>query len=362
MESWVQAAMQAEDYRSALTAARAMRNTATGEQLQWAVWKEAQCLDKLGQVDELFQLASNVDPGKYAGRLYSRLAELARERGDRMHYDRFAARTAEATEDFAYLHQAWAYAPGPELALQRVLMGIALDEPEEAFLGHLGLLELVEEHHNQNLAAEAWLIMADLQKLCYTAEYMHELVARWERLNGLLGPSDRQAWEHGRKAYQAGAAGEQVLLEGLMLHGISLDATDVAGRTAAFGAAMTGAVGMLEWLKDHGARLDQPNYQMVTPLMAAVMENRVHVVEFLLPKHAKVDRRGPGGNTALHFAVQAQKRFELCELLLKRGANPALANALGQTPRSLAEDHEELRPLFKPPSGGLLSGLLKRKS
>lgn len=360
MESWVQAAMQAEDFQSALTAARAMRATVEGDPRAWAVWKEFQCLDRLGQTQELFELAAQVDPGKYAGRLYARAAELARERGERMYFDRFAARAAEATEDFAYLHQAWSLFPGPELAIQRILMGVALGEPEEAFAGHLGLLELVEQHQNRNLAAEAWMLMGELQKLCYSADYMHELVARWERLNGLLGPAERQDWEHGRKAYQAGAAGEEVLLEGLMLHGISVDAQDVAGRTPAFGAAMTGAVGMLEWLRDHRANLDLPNYQLVTPLMAAVMENKIHVVEFLLPKHSRVDRRGPGQNTALHFAAQLN-RYQLCELLLKRGASPGLANAQGETPRDLAEPHEALRPLFKPPSGGLLGGLLKRR-
>ncbi len=360
MDSWVQAAMQAEDYRSALTAARAMRVVVQGEQQHWAVFKEFQCLERLGMLSELFELAATADPGKYAGRLYSRAAELARELGERMFFDRFAARTAEATEDFEYLKQAWSLFPGPELAMQRVLMGIALNEPEEAFAGHLGLLDLVEEHQNRNLAAEAWLVQADLRKLCFTADYMHELVARWERLNGLLGPAERQAWEHGRKAYQAGAAGEQVLLEGLMMHGISLDSVDVAGRSAAFGAAMTGALGMLEWLLAHGAALDLPNYQLMTPLMAAVMENKTHVVEFLLPKHARIDRRGPGGNTALHFAAHLN-RYDICEHLLKRGANPALANANGETPRALAEPHENLRPLFKPPQGGLLSGLLKRR-
>lgn len=353
--------MQAEDFASALTAARAMRATATGEQAHWAVWKEAQCLDKLERYAELFELAATADPGKFGGRLYSRVADLARERGERMYYDRFAARTAEATEDFGYLREAWAHAPGPELAIQRVLMGIALNEPEEAFAGHLGLLDLVEEHQNRNLAAEAWLLQTDLQKLCFTADYMHELVARWERLNGLLGPTERQTWEFGRKAYQAGAAGEQVLLEGLLLHGIPVDARDVAGRSAAFGAAMTGALGMLEWLRDHRANLDLPNYQLMTPLMAAVMENKLHVAEFLLPRLARVDRKGPGGNTALHFAAQLN-RYDLCELLLKRGANPAAANARGETPRSLAEEHEALRPLFKPPPGGLLGGLLRRRT
>lgn len=360
MDSWIQAAMQAEDYASALTCARAMRATAQGEQLHWAVWKEAQCLQKLGQQEELLQLAATADAGKYGGRLYSLAAELTR---GEPRFDRFAALAARATEDLDWLRQAWTQQPGPELACQRIELGLSQQEPEEAFAGHLGLLELAEERQDRNLACLAWQLMDELKKVCYPADYLHELVPRWERLSGLLAPAERQAWEEGRKAYQAGAAGEQALFEQLLVLGVSPDACDVAGRTAAFGAAMTGAVGMLEWLRDHRADLDRPNYQLLSPLMVAVMEGKTEVVELLLPRHAKVDRRGPGGNTALHFAV-SKNRLEIAEILMRRGANPALANQQGETPRSLAEagENEDLHRLLRPAQGGLLGGLLRRKS
>jgi hypothetical protein len=119
---------------------------------------------------------------------------------------------------------------------------------------------------------------------------------------------------------------------------------------------------MLEWLREHRADLDRPNYQLLSPLMVAVMEGKIEVVELLLPRHAKVDRRGPGGNTALHFAVR-KNRLEIAEVLVRRGANPALTNQQGETPRSLAEagENEELHRLLRPAQGGLLGGLLRRK-
>ncbi|MEW6277513.1 MAG: ankyrin repeat domain-containing protein [Candidatus Eremiobacterota bacterium] len=364
MESWIRAAMQAEDFRSALTCVRAFRPTVEGEQAAWAVWKEAQCLHRLGLCTELMDLAVTADPGRYAGRFFSLAADTARQQGDRDRFDLLAARAAEAAEDLHLLHQSLGYCSGPALRRAQLRIGVAHGEAPDAFEGYLALLDMAAKGRDRNLACEAWELTAELRRFCWEADTMQSIVWRWEQaeLLHLLAPSQRQAWEEGRMAYQGGASGQVEVLAALEAGGASLEACDVAGRGAAFGAAMTGRVEVLEFLKERRIGLDRPNHQGITPLMVAVLEGHTEVVDFLLPRLARPGHQGPGGNTALHFAVQ-RRRLEIVEILLRHGANPATANDAGETPRSLARESEseDLRDLLKPPQGGLLGGFLKRK-
>ena len=75
----------------------------------------------------------------------------------------------------------------------------------------------------------------------------------------------------------------------------------------------------------------------VPPLGTAAFVRSTRLAGVLLDAGADVNAQGEGGFTALHAAAQNGDEA-LVRLLLERGADPALANDRGETPRDLASD------------------------
>lgn len=65
------------------------------------------------------------------------------------------------------------------------------------------------------------------------------------------------------------------------------------------------------------------------------------MVKFLLDEGADVDYQNDCGNTALHLAAFT-KRYEIVLLLVNSGAHVFLVNGEGKTPKSMAEENEEI--------------------
>ena len=116
-------------------------------------------------------------------------------------------------------------------------------------------------------------------------------------------------------------------------------------------AAKSGRTEVMPMLVERGARVDADVYRG-TPLLWAAANGRVDAARWLLEHGADIDRRatfgGPThgeGVTALHLAAQ-NDRVEMIELLLARGADPSIEDALyHSTPAGWAEHGGAARAL-----------------
>jgi ankyrin repeat protein len=93
-------------------------------------------------------------------------------------------------------------------------------------------------------------------------------------------------------------------------------------------------------LLDRGADPNQAaaNAAGVTALHAAVSSNQLQAAEWLLDAGADVNARQQMNYTPLMGAA-ANARAELLDLLLARGADPALVTTDGKTAADLAREH-----------------------
>lgn len=101
---------------------------------------------------------------------------------------------------------------------------------------------------------------------------------------------------------------------------------------------------MVRLLVKCGADLDRPDRGGATPLHRAVRARSPGAVRQLLELGARLDcRLKKGGSSPLHLAVQptgaggtagaANEQLEIIAILLQCGADPALEDAAGRTPR-----------------------------
>jgi hypothetical protein len=121
------------------------------------------------------------------------------------------------------------------------------------------------------------------------------------------------------------------------------------GRTLLHDAADSGNVEVATWLIDRGADVNARNDCSDscaelgwTPLHNAQYSVSGEMSELLLTRGAAVDQTSADGRSALHVAAQWQAMggaFVLC----RYGADPARADAGGQTPRDRAE-----KPMTRP--------------
>lgn len=98
------------------------------------------------------------------------------------------------------------------------------------------------------------------------------------------------------------------------------------------------------------------------PLHSAVESGRIETVELLLEAGADPDRQYESPNferfgcgTPLHYAVY-EDREDAARMLLENGADPNVKNALGETPRDIADRWSSMDKLLKE-YGGERSGL-----
>lgn len=113
---------------------------------------------------------------------------------------------------------------------------------------------------------------------------------------------------------------------------------------------------MIRLLAKHGADLDAPDRGGATPLHRAVRARSPGAVRQLLALGARVDYRlKKGGSSPLHLAVQPtgaggtagaiDEQLEIIATLLRGGADLALEDATGRTPRDRARSERILLAL-----------------
>jgi ankyrin repeat protein len=142
--------------------------------------------------------------------------------------------------------------------------------------------------------------------------------------------------------------------------GFPVDARDAQGATALLHACGAGHRDVAALLIDAGADLAASAINGMTPLAAAVAGRREALVALLLERGAAVDQRLPGEATALMIAA-VQGYPEIAEQLLDAGADANAVDARGHSPLHAAsqfgfEQNDSLR------ARRLFDVLLKRKA
>jgi len=115
--------------------------------------------------------------------------------------------------------------------------------------------------------------------------------------------------------------------------------SDGLGYTPLYLAATKGNVAIIQALVDAGADIEGRITTGWTPLAAAILEGHETAVDYLVQSGANIDKAlcGQWKNTPLHVAASAkQPSKNICEILLRSGANPNKQNKEGYTPIMLA--------------------------
>jgi ankyrin repeat protein len=129
-----------------------------------------------------------------------------------------------------------------------------------------------------------------------------------------------------------------VKVRALLEHGASPDARDGDGRTPLFSAVLGGSVGLAGLLIEAGCDVNARDEAGFTPLHFAAQEQLPEMVRVLIGRGANVNAQDADGNPVLWRALfSARGGDEIVRLLLDAGARLDLANAVGETPKQLAE-------------------------
>lgn len=125
--------------------------------------------------------------------------------------------------------------------------------------------------------------------------------------------------------------------------GMSVDAIDTEGTSMLGLAVRNDQEEMVSWLLENGADVNTVSKDRgYTPVMDAVWRTNVALTKLLLEKGAKLDTISKEGQTILVLAVGIGNA-EICELLLKNGADSETKDAMGMSARGYAN-------LFKKPA------------
>lgn len=107
-------------------------------------------------------------------------------------------------------------------------------------------------------------------------------------------------------------------------------------------AASGGNEDVILFLLDQGMDINQPTVQGWTPLFIAARDGQAEAAKLLVFKGAMLDTQTDLGSTALTMVVtqtypSEKARLNLLEYMLKRGANPNLADVYHHTPLYYAQ-------------------------
>lgn len=139
-----------------------------------------------------------------------------------------------------------------------------------------------------------------------------------------------------RYLFDVARTGDLSLMRDLLIRDVQVDARDDRGNTALILAAYHGKADLVDALLTAGADPNLVDARGNTALMGALFKGEAEVVRRLLrDPRTDVNLRNGAGQTAAMFAALFG-RSDALEALVARGADLALADASGQTARSLA--------------------------
>uniref|UniRef100_A0A0G4HYK4 Uncharacterized protein n=1 Tax=Chromera velia CCMP2878 TaxID=1169474 RepID=A0A0G4HYK4_9ALVE len=122
----------------------------------------------------------------------------------------------------------------------------------------------------------------------------------------------------------------------------NVDMQDQSGKTALMCASLAGHTDVVRLLVDAKASVDMQDKKGNSVLMLAIQKENVEMVEYLLARPGSATQTvanipDPQGRTPL-FRAAAGGHIFLVELLLRRGADPSLKDASGNTALAVAEE------------------------
>jgi ankyrin repeat protein len=148
--------------------------------------------------------------------------------------------------------------------------------------------------------------------------------------------------EGGMTPFMSACANGVVEMLGQHIGPEAMQETDNDGATALHLAAYWGHEKTAAFLISQGAQCNSRNADGVTPLLWACRQGRKGVVRLLLQHMGPeaLQERYRNGMTALHWAC-VEGRAEVVRVLLLAGADTAVTDNWGRTPRDIAEEGEE---------------------
>ena len=152
----------------------------------------------------------------------------------------------------------------------------------------------------------------------------------------------------------ASEAGQEEMVKVLIAKNANINALDEDKRTPLHHAAKKGHVKVIEVLLDNGAKTDLKDNNGDTPLKYLCWrgegsQNHVEAAKILLNKNPEViNVPYIRGDTPLHSAAW-KGHYNICELLLEKGASKDIINKDGRTPEQEAKDwkHYEVANLIR---------------
>jgi len=137
--------------------------------------------------------------------------------------------------------------------------------------------------------------------------------------------------------YRAAWSGNVDLVNLLLEHGAEVNMKCVAGRTPLHNAVESGSEEVAGVLIERGAEIDTRDDLGKSPLWLAVERGNVDIARLLLESGAEIyPNQHESGQTVLHQAA-LRGYGSLVNLLIENKADPALADADGNTPAGLAD-------------------------
>lgn len=138
--------------------------------------------------------------------------------------------------------------------------------------------------------------------------------------------------------------GNEKVVEALLAHGAKPNEEDATGKVPIVYAAALGYTGIVHRLLDTGVDVNTRYGNDLTALMWAAgyadgagVADAEKVVTLLLDRHASIDAVDNRGRTPLMIAAE-NGHAEMVDLLISRGADPALKDKGGKTAFDLAPD------------------------